>query len=68
MEVYVVLVVHVNKNVFTPKLSAVCDNLFIAKRYADIAVKTGAHAAEVHKKVMNAPYTDIDELVYQTTK
>jgi hypothetical protein len=68
MEVYVVLVIHVNKNVFTTKLSAVCDNLFIAKRYADIAVRTGAHASEVHKKVMNAPYTDVDELVYQTTK
>ena len=68
MEVFVVLVIHVNKNVFTTKLSAVCDNQFIARKYADIAVCTGAQAAEVHKKVMNAPYTDLDEIVYQTTK
>ena len=49
-------------------LVAVCDSQFIAQRYADneTASRAGKYACFVYKKLMNAPFTDTDVLVYKT--
>jgi hypothetical protein len=49
-------------------LVAVCDSQFIAQRYADneTASRGGKYACFVYKKLMNAPFTDTDVIVYQT--
>lgn len=49
-------------------LVAVCDSLFIAKRYADTEAKVsrGTIGCVVFTKLMNAPFTEMDRKVYQT--
>lgn len=49
-------------------LVAVCDSLFIAKRYADTEAKAsrGTIGCVVFTKLMNAPFTEMDRKVYQT--
>ncbi len=49
-------------------LVAVCDNQFIAQKYADTetGARGGKYACFVYKKIMNAPFTDVDTLVYKT--
>jgi len=49
-------------------LVAVCDSQFIAQRYADNETKAraGKYGCRVYKKIMNAPFTELDTLVYQT--
>jgi hypothetical protein len=68
METFVVLAYDkgdVNK--FT-HLVAVCDSLFIAKRYADTEAKAsrGTMGCVVLTKLMNAPFTEMDRNVYKT--
>lgn len=49
-------------------LVAVCDSLFIAQRYADneSASTRKKFGCRVYQKLMNAPITDLDKLVYET--
>ena len=49
-------------------LVAVCDSQFIAQRYADseAAATRRKFVCRVYKKLMNAPISDLDTLVYQT--
>lgn len=49
-------------------LVAVCDSLFIAKRYADTEAKASRSTigCVVFTKLMNAPFTEMDRKVYQT--
>jgi hypothetical protein len=49
-------------------LVAVCDSQFIAQRYADneTAARAGKYGCRVYKKLMNAPITENDVIVYQT--
>lgn len=49
-------------------LVAVCDSQFIAQRYADneTASRGGKYGCRVYKKIMNAPITETDILVYKT--
>jgi hypothetical protein len=49
-------------------LVAVCDSQFIAQRYADneTASRGGKYGCSVYKKIMNAPFTEEDILVYKT--
>lgn len=63
MEVYVVIAF--NKNNFYPV--SICDNLQIAKNYAQMEYKQRAksHRIYVYKKLMNAPQDMSDAIVYQ---
>jgi len=68
METYVVLAYQwsdINNHSY---LVAVCDSQFIAQRYADNETKAraGKYGCRVYKKIMNAPFTELDTLVYQT--
>jgi len=68
METYVVLAYlsgDINQHSY---LVAVCDSQFIAQRYADNETKAraGKYGCKVYKKIMNAPITEVDSLVYQT--
>ena len=49
-------------------LVAVCDSLFIAQRYADneSAATRRKFGCKVYQKLMNAPISELDTLVYQT--
>ena len=49
-------------------LVAVCDSQFIAQRYADneASSTSGKYGCRVYRKLMNAPISDLDTLVYQT--
>lgn len=49
-------------------LVAVCDSQFIAQRYADAeaASTRGKFKCKIYRKLMNAPITELDTLVYQT--
>lgn len=68
METYVVLAYRWGEIENHSYLVAVCDNQFIAQRYADneTTFRGGKYACFVYKKIMNAPYTDADTLVYKT--
>lgn len=63
MNVYIV--VAFNENNFYP--ISVCDNLAIAKNYANLEFKERAksHKIFVYKKTMNAPQLLEDEVVYK---
>jgi len=63
MNVYIV--VAFNENNFYP--ISVCDNLAIAKNYANLEFKERAksHKIFVYKKTMNAPQLLEDEIVYK---
>ena len=68
MEVFVIIAYRwgdVNNHSY---LVAVCDSQFIAQRYADneTASRGGKYACFVYKKIMNAPFTEEDTLVYKT--
>ena len=68
METYVVLAYQwgdINQHSY---LVAVCDSQFIAQRYADneTAARGGKYGCRVYKKLMNAPISETDVLVYQT--
>lgn len=68
METFVVLAYEKSDiNKFT-HLVAVCDSLFIAKRYADTEAKSsgGKYGCVVLLKLMNSPFTEMDRNVYQT--
>lgn len=49
-------------------LVAVCDSQFIAQRYADneSTATRRKFGCKVYQKLMNAPITDLDKLVYET--
>jgi hypothetical protein len=49
-------------------LVAVCDSQFIAQRYADseAASTRKKFGCRVYRKLMNAPISELDTLVYQT--
>lgn len=49
---------------------SVCDSLFISVRYADTetASRKGTYRCRVYKKIMNAPNTELDALVYESKK
>jgi len=63
MEVFVVIAF--NQNNFYPV--AICDNLIIAKQYAQREYKERAksHRIRVFKKTMNAPQLLEDKIVYE---
>lgn len=63
MEVFVVMAF--NKDNFYPV--AICDNLILAKNYAQMEYKERAksHKIRVFKKLMNAPHTIQDAIVYE---
>lgn len=68
METYVVIAYRwgdINQHSY---LVAVCDSEFIAKRYADneAASRAGKYGVWVYKKLMNAPITQNDVVVYKT--
>ena len=68
METFIVLAYSKSDiNGFT-HLVAVCDSLFIAKRYADTEAKAsrGTVGCVVLTKLMNSPFTEMDKKVYQT--
>ena len=68
METFVVLAYDKSDvNKYT-HLIAVCDSLFIAKRYADTEAKAsrGTMGCVVLTKLMNSPFTEMDRKVYQT--
>ena len=62
-DVYVVIAF--NKENFYPV--AVCDNLVLAKRYADIEYKERfkSHRIHIYKKTINAPQLMEDTIVYK---
>jgi hypothetical protein len=68
METFVILAYELTE--LNPKcyLVAVCDSQFIAQRYADseAASTRGKFVCRVYKKLMNAPISDLDTLVYTT--
>ena len=68
METYVVIAYRWGDTENHSYLVAVCDNQFIAQRYADneTGARAGKYACFVYKKIMNAPFTDVDTLVYKT--
>jgi hypothetical protein len=61
----VYIVIAFNKENFYPV--GVCDNLVLAKQYADREYKERAksHRIHVYKKTMNAPQLMEDAIVYQ---
>lgn len=63
MEVY--LVIAFNKENFYPV--GICDNLMLAKQYAQREYKERAksHRIRVFKKMMNAPQMMEDKIVYE---
>lgn len=63
MEVFVVIAF--NKDNFYPV--AICDNFILAKNYAQMEYKERAksHKIRVFKKLMNAPHTIQDAIVYE---
>jgi hypothetical protein len=68
METYVILAYRfgdLNNHCY---LVGVCDSQFIAQRYADneTSSRRGEYGCRVYKKLMNAPVTENDVLVYQT--
>ena len=68
METYVIIAYRwgdINNHSY---LVAVCDSQFIAQRYADneTASRGGKYGCRVYKKIMNAPITEEDILVYKT--
>ena len=68
METFVVLAYDKSDvNKYT-HLIAVCDSLFIAKRYADTATNSFGrkYGCVVFTKLMNSPFTEMDRKVYQT--
>jgi len=68
MEVFVVIAYRWGNVENHSYLVAVCDSQFIAQRYADneTASRGGKYGCKVYKKIMNAPFTELDTLVYQT--
>ena len=68
METFVVIAYRWGNTENHSYLVAVCDNEFIAKRYADMeaSARGGKYGLKVYKKIMNAPITEVDTLVYQT--
>lgn len=68
METYVVIAYRWGNTENHSYLVAVCDNEFIAKRYADMeaASRAGKYGVWVYKKIMNAPITETDVVVYKT--
>ena len=68
METFVVLAYESNDLNSKCYLVAVCDSQFIAQRYADneSASTRRKFVCRVYKKLMNAPISDLDALVYQT--
>ena len=68
METFVVLSYNKNDINTYIGLVAVCDSLFIAKRYADTEAKSsrGKIGCVVLTKLMNSPFTEMDRNVYQT--
>jgi len=68
METFVVLAYELGDLNSKCYLVAVCDSQFIAQRYADNEAGStrGRFRCMVYKKLMNAPISDLDELVYKT--
>ena len=66
METFVVLSYEMGDENRQSQLVAVCDSLFIAKRYADTEVKSNrANGCMIYSKLMNSPYTEMDAIVYR---
>ena len=63
MDVFVVIAF--NKENFYPV--AICDNIILAKNYAQMEYKERAksHRIRVYKKTMNAPHLLQDAIVYE---
>lgn len=68
METYVIIAYRWGDTENHSYLVAVCDSLFIAQRYADNETRArgGKYGCRVYKKIMNAPITEEDIMVYQT--
>ena len=68
METYVVIAYRWGNVENHSYLVAVCDSQFIAQKYADneARARAGKYGILVYKKIMNAPITEVDSLVYQT--
>ena len=68
METYVVIAYRWGDTNQHSYLVAVCDSQFIAQRYADneTTARAGKYGCMVYKKIMNAPFTDNDVMVYKT--
>ena len=68
METYIVIAYRWGNVENHSYLVAVCDSQFIAQRYADneTAARAGKYGCRVYKKIMNAPITENDVIVYQT--
>ena len=68
METYVVIAYRWGNIENHSYLVAVCDSQFIAQRYADneTAARAGKYGCRVYKKLMNAPITENDVIVYKT--
>lgn len=66
METYVIISYH-RTNEKPAYLVAVCDNLFIAQKYADIEARDMKdYQIEVHKRVINARFDNPNTVVYRT--
>jgi hypothetical protein len=66
METYVVISYH-RTNEKPAYLVAVCDNQFIAQRYADMEARDMKdYQIEIHKRIINARFDIPTTLVYQT--
>jgi hypothetical protein len=66
METYVVISYHRN-NEIPAYIVAVCDNLIIAQRYADMEARDMKDfQIEVHKRITNARFDIPNPIVYRT--
>tara|TARA_B110000902_G_C13763315_1_gene381429 strand:+ start:291 stop:503 length:213 start_codon:yes stop_codon:yes gene_type:complete len=66
METFVVISYEMGDVNRQSHLVVVCDSLFIAKVYADTEAKSNrTNGCMIYSKIMNAPYTEMDAIVYR---